>query len=104
MPAHVGLGNVDVFDVDSDRVGAFATALMPFENASRVQPGNTRDHGKSSPSRERQMSKFGMGCEACCCARPSLSGVSDVSVPVKDGGGSSKGTPNEEPMEQKKAI
>jgi hypothetical protein len=78
VPAHVGLGNVDVFDVDSDRVGAFATALMPFEYASRVQPGNTRDHRKSSPSRERQMSKIGMGCEACCCARRScLSGGED---------------------------
>jgi hypothetical protein len=44
MPAHVRLGMINVFNVDSYRVGAFATALMSRENAARVQPGYTRYH------------------------------------------------------------
>ena len=44
MPAHVRVVEVDMLDFDSDRVRIFATALMPFEYAARMQPGDTREH------------------------------------------------------------
>jgi len=46
MPAHVRVVEVDMLDFDSDRIRIFATALMPFEYAARMQPRNTREHTK----------------------------------------------------------
>ncbi len=44
VATQVRLGKIDVLNVDSHRVGAFAAALMSIEYAARVETGNGRYH------------------------------------------------------------